>query len=154
MANLWRVPPGHLNPPCSRGLQNQNSIKSGADHGGDPVFSNANFFNFAPLAAAVEMLGDIGIERIAAHDQQLIDELIESLDRSKYELLSPASGERRSTLVYLTHRDPDTNERVAQGLKQRRISIAQRRQTPHRPTPLHNSSNDITRLTEALSELG
>jgi selenocysteine lyase/cysteine desulfurase len=118
------------------------------------VFCNANFFNYAPLAAAVKMLGDIGIERIAAHDQQLIDELIESLDRSKYELLSPASGEQRSTLVYLSHQDPAANERIAEGLRQRRISIAQRegrlRVAPH----LHNSSNDITRLTEALSELG
>jgi cysteine desulfurase/selenocysteine lyase len=118
------------------------------------VFCNANFFNYAPLAAAVKMLGDIGIERIAAHDQQLIDELIESLDRSKYELLSPASGEQRSTLVYLSHQDPAANERIAEGLRQRRISIAQRegrlRVAPH----LYNSSNDITRLTEALSELG
>jgi cysteine desulfurase / selenocysteine lyase len=118
------------------------------------VFCNANFFNYAPLAAAVKMLGDIGIERIAAHDQQLIDELIESLDRSKYELLSPASGEQRSTLVYLSHQDPAANERIAEGLRQRRISIAQRegrlRVAPH----LYNSSNDITRLTESLSELG
>jgi selenocysteine lyase/cysteine desulfurase len=118
------------------------------------VFANANFFNYAPLAAAVKMLGDIGIERIAAHDQQLIDELIESLNRSKYRVLSPRSGEQRSTLVYLSHQDPDANERIAQGLKQRRISIAQRegrlRVAPH----LYNSSNDIARLTGALSELG
>jgi selenocysteine lyase/cysteine desulfurase len=118
------------------------------------VFANANFFNYAPLAAAVEMLGDIGIERIAAHDQQLIDELIQSLEGSKYELLSPASGEQRSTLVYLSHRDAAANERIAQGLKQRRIAIAQRegrlRVAPH----LYNSTADITRLTEALSELG
>jgi cysteine desulfurase/selenocysteine lyase len=117
------------------------------------VFCNANFFNFAPLTAAVEMLDDIGIERIAAHDQQLIDELIASLDGSKYELLSPSSGEERSTLVYLSHQDPHANERVAQGLRQRRISIAERegrlRVAPH----LYNSSDDIARLLEALKEL-
>jgi selenocysteine lyase/cysteine desulfurase len=100
------------------------------------------------------MLGDIGIERIAAHDQQLIDELIESLNGSKYKVLSPLSGDQRSTLVYLSHQDPAANERIAQGLKQRRVSIAQRegrlRVAPH----LYNSSNDITQLTEALSELG
>jgi selenocysteine lyase/cysteine desulfurase len=102
------------------------------------VFGNANFFNFAPLTAAVEMLGDISTERIAAHDQQLIDELIAGLDGSKYELLSPPSGEQRSTLVYFSHQDPRASERVAQGLRQRRISIAERagRQTPRGPTPL------------------
>jgi cysteine desulfurase/selenocysteine lyase len=117
------------------------------------VFCNANFFNFAPLTAAVEMLGDISIERIAAHDQQLIDELIASLDGSKYELLSPPSGEQRSTLVYLSHEDPHANERVAEGLRQRRISIAERegrlRVAPH----LYNSSEDIARLLGALKEL-
>ena len=117
------------------------------------VFCNANFFNFAPLTAAGEMLGDISIERIAAHDQQLIDELIASLDGSKYELLSPPSGEQRSTLVYLSHQDPPANERVAEGLRQRRISIAERegrlRVAPH----LYNSSEDIARLLEALKEL-
>jgi selenocysteine lyase/cysteine desulfurase len=69
-------------------------------------------------------------------------------------VLSPLSGAQRSTLVYLSHQDPDTNERVAQGLKERGVSIAQRegrlRVAPH----LYNSSNDITRLTEALGELG
>jgi cysteine desulfurase / selenocysteine lyase len=114
------------------------------------VFCNANFFNFAPFAAAVELLHAVGIEQIAAHDQQLVDELIAGLEGSQYELLSPRSGEERSTLVYLSHRDPDANTRVAQVLRRRGISVAERegrlRVAPH----LYNDGDDIVRFLSVL----
>ena len=116
------------------------------------VFCNANFFNFAPLTAAVELLLEIGVERIAAHDQRLVDELIAGLGGLRYELRSPRSGDGRSTLVYLSHRDQAANERVGQSLKRRGIGIAQRegqlRVAPH----LYNSSDDIVRLLGALED--
>jgi cysteine desulfurase/selenocysteine lyase len=117
------------------------------------VFCNANFFNFAPLAAAVEMLLDVGIHRIAAHNQLLVDELIAGLDSLHCKLLSPRSGEERSTLVYVSHQDRNENERVAAELERRGISIAQRegklRVAPH----LYNSSDDIARLLNAIEQL-
>lgn len=117
------------------------------------VFCNANFFNFAPLAAAVELLLGIGVERAAEHDQRLIDELIGGLDDCDYELLSPRSGSQRSTLVYFSHRDATENDRIYAGLVDRGVSVAVRegrlRVAPH----IYNSSDDIGRLLEGLSDL-
>jgi cysteine desulfurase / selenocysteine lyase len=44
------------------------------------VFGTANFFNFKPWAAAVEYLLGVGIERVAAHDQQLVQAIHDGLD--------------------------------------------------------------------------
>jgi selenocysteine lyase/cysteine desulfurase len=154
-AQLDYPQPHWLRAQTSRGLNRalDYSMPDDTTASAFDVFCNANFFNFAPFTAAVEMLAEISVERIAVHDQQLIDELIASLDGSKYQLLSPLSGEQRSTLVYLSHQDPHANEGVAQGLKQRRITIAERegrlRVAPH----LYNSSQDIARLLDALKEL-
>ena len=69
------------------------------------VFANANFFNFRPFAAAVDHLLTIGPERIERHDQALVARLLESLEGTDYEVLSPREEPERSTLVFLSHRD-------------------------------------------------
>lgn len=114
------------------------------------VFANANFFNFRPFAASVEHLLRIGAEAIADHDQRLVERLLANLDGSDYEALSPRRGSRRSTLVFLSHRDPARNGVVHAALRDAGVDIALRegnlRISPH----LHNSAADIDRLSEAL----
>jgi len=45
-----------------------------------------------------------GIGTIAAWDQQLVDRLLAGIDPGQYQLISPADGPERSTLVVLTPR--------------------------------------------------
>ena len=127
-----------------------------ADDGTAPhldVFANANFFNFRPLAAALEHLLTFGVERIERHDQDLVARLLANLEGSSYRVLSPRTDPERSTLVFLSHLEPNRNAEIAEALRQAGIDIALRegrlRVSPH----LHNSSADIDRLTDALEAL-
>ena len=125
------------------------TLKEGLGARAFDVFGTANFFNFKPAAAAVEHLLEIGIERIRTHDQALVSRLIAGLPEP-YELLSPADGPRRSTLVFISHRDPDRNRDVHAALGAARVDIAFRngalRVAPH----LYNTAADIDRALSVL----
>jgi cysteine desulfurase/selenocysteine lyase len=116
------------------------------------VFCAANFLNFMPWTASIEYLLDIGVNRIAHHDQALIDQLLSALP-SRYRLLSPRESPERSTLILLTHEEQDRNSEIATSLRLRGIDIALRgerlRISPH----LHNSRRDVQALLEALDDL-
>lgn len=114
------------------------------------VFGTANFFNFKPWAAAVEYLLEQGIARIAEYDQGLVSQLIAGLDTAQYELLSPREGAARSTLVFVSHRDPDRNPAIYRRLKARGIDVVLRqgklRFAPH----LYNTGAEIERVVGEL----
>ncbi len=116
------------------------------------VFGTANFFNFVPWIAALEVLDQVGIEAIAAHDQWLVDLIVSGLDRSgRLRVLSPLSGPARSTIVVVSHVDPEMNPRLQTLLREAGIDVALRsgnlRLSPH----LHNDEEDIQRVITALS---
>jgi cysteine desulfurase / selenocysteine lyase len=117
------------------------------------VFANANFFNFRPLAASLDHLLAVGPERIERHDQALVARLLENLEATDYEVLSPRAEPERSTLVFLSHRDSGRNAQIHGALREAGIEIALRegrlRVSPH----LYNSAADIDRLTEELARL-
>jgi len=114
------------------------------------VFCTANFLNFMPWAAAVEYLLAHGIEQIEAYDDMLVSRLINGLDLKKYELISPQQGSACSTLVILTHREPERNIEVFNTLKHGGIDISLRegnlRVSPH----LYNTVDEIDHLLSIL----
>ncbi len=118
------------------------------------VFGTANFFNFKPWAAAVEYLLAQGVAAVAEHDQRLVARLLDGLDPERYRVLSPRQGERRSTLVYLSHRDPGRNRGIYEGLKAQGIDPAFRRGALRFSPHLYNTDQDIDRALAALAELG
>ncbi|MFV2038643.1 MAG: aminotransferase class V-fold PLP-dependent enzyme [Acidimicrobiales bacterium] len=115
------------------------------------VFGTANFFNFAPFAASVELVLETGVERIQAHNQQLAARLIDGIDRSLFEVQDRGHPEHLSSIVFVrpTQRRP---EDVWTHLDDAGIGVAQRvgliRFAPH----FYNSPADIDRALDVLNE--
>lgn len=80
--------------------------------------------------------------------------MIEGLDTEKYDLLSPREGGARSTLVFISHKQPSRNSKVYNALKQSGIHIAFRtgklRFSPH----LYNTSEEIDHALSVLESAG
>ena len=117
------------------------------------IFGTANFFNARPLTESITDLTGIGIPRIAAHAQALVERFISGLDPKRYRIDSPTEpGERRSTLIFFSDRDPARNPEVHRALAENRIDVAFRagslRLAPH----LYNSSSDIDRALTVLND--
>src|SRR5262249_28783536 len=115
------------------------------------IFGTANFFNFKPWAAANEYLLGIGIERIAEHNAALVEHFLTRLDLSNYDVLSPREGPRRSTLVFVSHKDPERNRSIYERLREAGVYVAFRagklRLAPH----VYNTIADMERALAALA---
>jgi selenocysteine lyase/cysteine desulfurase len=118
------------------------------------IFGTANFLNFHPWTEAVELLLGIGIDQIQEHDQALVTQLLGGLDRSCYQLLSPARGPGRSTLVFVSHRDPARNQAIYRTLLEAGVDIALRRGHLRLSPHLYNPADDIDRALSALQRAG
>ncbi|MGH9766874.1 MAG: aminotransferase class V-fold PLP-dependent enzyme [Blastocatellia bacterium] len=117
------------------------------------VFGTANFFNFKPWAASVEYLLSQGIENIEAYSNRLVTRLIDGLDPGRYVLHSPRSGASRSTLVFITHKQPERHSMIYEELRNRKVFIAQRagklRLSPH----LYNTPQEIDQALSVLNSI-
>jgi cysteine desulfurase/selenocysteine lyase len=115
------------------------------------VFGTANFLNFMPWTASVELLLDHGIERVAAFDQALVERLLGGLADLPLRVLSPLSGPARSTLVFASDEREAENERLHGRLRDAGVDVALRggalRFSPH----LYNCDRDIDRALEVLA---
>jgi cysteine desulfurase / selenocysteine lyase len=118
---------------------------------GYDLFGTANFLNFLPWTASVEYLLDLGIERVAAWDQALVERLVRGLDRDRYRLVSPPAGPRRSALVVVGHHQEAGSAGLQRRLAAAGVDVALRagqlRLSPH----LYNTEADIDRALEALA---
>lgn len=119
------------------------------------VFGTANFFNFKPFAASVELILRTGLERIVEHDQALVEQFLSELDRRRYHILSPRQpGPERSTLIFFSHHDRERNRDIHRTLTEAGIHVAHRagllRLSPH----LYNSSDHIASALAVLHEQG
>ena len=114
------------------------------------VFCTANFLNFRPWTASLELLLEWGIDRIAAFDQMLVERLLEGIGDGPGRVLSPRELPERSTLVFVSHEREGENERLNERLRDARVDVALRggalRVSPH----FYNHERDIDRLLEVI----
>ena len=114
------------------------------------VFCTANLATYPAWEQAVALLLDVGLERVEAHDQALVQRLVDGLPAG-WRLQSPSNRELRSTLVFLEGRDPHLTESGARELEAAGVDVAQRvgalRLSPH----LHNTDHHVDRALEALA---
>ena len=113
------------------------------------VFCPASFATTLPWIASLELLLDTGIEQIAAWDQHLADRLLRGIDASQYQVISPASGPARSTLVVLSRTDGTAAQRHRQ-LAEAGVDTAFREGNLRLSVHLFNTPADIDRALAAL----
>jgi selenocysteine lyase/cysteine desulfurase len=102
------------------------------------------------LEASLKLLLDVGIEKIAAHLENLTDHLCDLLVTSDYEILSSRSKGEKSQIVCIRHRQGLTPMALYSHLKKANIITAPRgdrlRISPH----LYNTPEEIEALVTAL----
>ena len=118
------------------------------------VFGTANFLNFRPWTASVEYLLGLGVDRVAAFDQALVERFLQGLDPDRHPLVSPRHGPRRSTLVVLDHHRPDRTRALHRQLAAAGVDVALRRGRLRVSPHLHNTEADIDRALEVLDRQG
>jgi selenocysteine lyase/cysteine desulfurase len=111
------------------------------------VFGTANFFNFVPFAAAVELLLDLGIDEVATYVDGLAFRLLAGIDEARFRLVSQSV--HRSPLVVvepLAERASDVFERFAAA----GVHVAHRRGRIRISPHLYNTPAEIDRALELL----
>jgi len=128
-------------------------IKSGLGARRYDVFGTANFFNFKAWTASIEYLLDIGVEQIAEHDQTLVQQFVDGLDKTKYEFVSPVDSDGRSTLVVFSHVDPAKNEGIYFDMRKTGVYGAYRRGRIRIAPHIHNTLRDVDAALEFLNSV-
>jgi cysteine desulfurase / selenocysteine lyase len=116
------------------------------------VFGTANFFNYVPWIAALQVLEEVGVEALEAHNRRLVELIISELQgRSRLRVLSPLTGPARSSIVVISHTNPVNNRGLHARLREAGVDIGLRsgnlRLSPH----LHNDENDVHKALDALT---
>jgi selenocysteine lyase/cysteine desulfurase len=115
------------------------------------VFCPANFFNFVAWTTSIEYLIDAGPATVASYDNQLVSHLLQSLDDTQVDVVSPLRPPHRSTVVLFRLRNAgDASARFEQlAASGFHITIGgdTLRVSPH----LHNTFEDIDRFVRALA---
>lgn len=113
------------------------------------VFCPASFATTLPWIASLDLLLGTGIDRIAGWDQHLVDRLLRGIDAGQYEVISPASGPARSTLVVLSRPDEHAAHRQRQ-LAEAGVDAAFREGNLRLSIHFFNTPADIDRALTAL----
>jgi selenocysteine lyase/cysteine desulfurase len=116
---------------------------------GFDAFCPAAFLQNDTWAAAIEVLTGIGIERIAAYDQGLVQLILDRLDPDRYDVVSPAAGPERSTLVVLRPRTESATD-VVERLGLAGVDVASREGNVRLAPHLFNTNEQIAAVGELL----
>jgi selenocysteine lyase/cysteine desulfurase len=133
------------------GAQTEPQLRDDLGARGYDVFGTANFFNFAPWLASLELLLGHGPDVIAEHDALLVATLVDGLRERGCRVLTPAEPAARAAIVSFDGATEPAEVTVAR-LARAGVDVAARgghvRVSPH----LHNTIGDIERLLAALTE--
>jgi len=116
------------------------------------VFATANFFNFVPFRASVELLLEIGLEPVRCHIDTLVARLISGLDTARLRLVSREDPGERTSLVVVSHRDPARNPELYGRLSSAGIHVALRRGRIRVSPHLYNTADQIDRVVSVLRD--
>ena len=110
----------------------------------------ASFLNCMPMAASLEFLGDIGVERVFDHALALIDRAVAGLPPG-FHADSSLQRERRSTIFRIVGDHPQRTRVAYERCVAAGISVSLRESGIRVSPGVWNSTVDIDRLLEELS---
>lgn len=113
-------------------------------------FGTANFFNYVPWTASLEVLQSFGLPAIQTHDQVLVDYLVRGLKDLSMRVLSPHDGPERSTLVFASYPEESRNPALFQQLREHGVDAALRRGVLRISPHFFNQEADLDRLLDTL----
>jgi cysteine desulfurase / selenocysteine lyase len=111
------------------------------------VFGTANFFNFVPFTAALELLLELGIDEVAAYVDGLVASLLAGIDRARFRLVS--GEDVRSPLVVVEPLQEAPGE-VFERLAAAGVHVAHRRGRIRISPHLYNTPDEVNRALELL----
>jgi selenocysteine lyase/cysteine desulfurase len=118
------------------------------------IFGTANFFNVMPFQASVALVAGIGPAEVRRVVDELVDQLIAGIDADRYELVSPASGPSRSSLVVFADRRPGATAALYRRLREAGIATAHRRGNIRVSPHIYNTPDEIDRTLHVLRATG
>jgi cysteine desulfurase/selenocysteine lyase len=136
---------------AGRGLEDMRDTTLRDDLGAraHDVFCPAAFATTLPWIASLELFLGAGVEAIERHDQRLVDLIVDGLRRDQYDLVSPANGPGRSTLVVLSRRDGSNQDRYRR-LTAAGVDAAYREGNIRLSVHLFNDHDQIDRALQTL----
>lgn len=111
------------------------------------IFGTANFFNYVPFTAALELRLELGIDPAHRYVDGLVVRLLAGIDRTRFRLVS--SDEVRSPLVMV---EPlrEASAEVFERLTAVGVHVAHRRGRIRISPHLYNTADEIDRVLELL----
>ena len=117
------------------------------------MFCTANFLNFMPWSAAVELFNRHSFIQIFEYNMDLSKYIVDYICHTKYRLISPVTGESRSSIVVLSHQDPSRNVAIQGMLSARGIDVAIRRNNLRISPHVYNTAAQMATVCEVLNEI-
>lgn len=117
------------------------------------IFGTANFFNFVPFKTSIDYILDIGLENIIKHNNHLVDFIIQNI-HSNYIFVSPQEGNNRSSLVVISHKQPQKNSLIFKSLHDRDVYPAFWRGNIRLAPHIYNTESEVEKVLEILAEIG
>lgn len=115
------------------------------------VFATANLFNFVPWTESINYLNRNGIPAIKEHNDLLVNQFLQGLDKTKYEILSPRDVHQRTAIIIISHIQSKRNKAIFKLLQEKSVFISFRegllRFSPH----LYNTPTDIEKALNILN---
>ena len=132
-------------------LVHENPRPAQGARGGDAA-ETASPFNLAGWETSLKFLLEIGVETVATHTRQLMEQLRESLPKDRCVWTSPPEPERRGPLGCFSARNFEETKSLYERLRAAKIFPSLRETSIRVSTHLYTTPEDIAKLVRVISE--
>jgi selenocysteine lyase/cysteine desulfurase len=137
----------------------------GLEHYGDLIFENAkaargamgwdasetaSYFNLSGWDVSLRFLLEVGVETVAAHNQQLVTQLFAGLPADRCAVTSPPENERRGPYGCFASTSPEKTRELYERMKSEKLIASLREGNIRVSTHLYNTEDDIDKVLEVI----